>query len=60
MVGTNYGDYYNTRGDIVDASQVVWHFEYKGDEVEIAALKLIHVELLEDEVVAEKGGMEGQ
>ena len=44
----------------MDASQVVWHFEYKGTAPEIAALKLIHTELLGDEVVAEEGGMEGQ
>ena len=60
VVGTNYGDYYNSSGEAVDASEVVWHFLYKGDEDEIAALKRIRVELLADEVVAEEGGMEGQ
>ena len=73
VAGTNYGEYYNSRGETVDASQVVWHFKYEGDAVtasgepdwpkralQVAALKRIRVELLADEGVAEEGGMEGQ
>ena len=49
VAGTNYGNYYNSYGKAVDASEVVWHFLYEGDADQIAALKRIHVELLAEE-----------
>jgi len=64
VAGTNYGNYYNSYGKAVDASEVVWHFLYEGDADQIAALKRIHVELLAEEGAAaaepEEGGMEEQ
>jgi hypothetical protein len=47
--GTNYGEYFDADGNVVDPFEVVWHFEYKGTPQQKAALMRIRVELIDED-----------
>jgi hypothetical protein len=47
--GTNYGEYFDADGNVIDPLEVVWHFEYKGTPQQKAALMRIRVELIDED-----------